>query len=189
MVLFLATIYLTHLSTRLTRRHLGSLETWMTPVGRGFETSVGYLGGGEDHYTQMSTEFGCNGIDLWSSKEPAYGKNGTYGSYTYEAEAIRVIDAHNASEPLFLYMALQVMHAPQEVPAAFSDMYPSPQYDSDYAIMNGMASMADQILTNVTGALQQKGMWATTLLIHTSDNGGPAGRLASGHSGNNWPLR
>ena len=65
---FLATIYQTHLSPRLTRRHLGSLESWMTPVGRGFETSVGYLGGGEDHYTQMSTEFGCNGIDLWSSK-------------------------------------------------------------------------------------------------------------------------
>jgi hypothetical protein len=28
-------------------RHLGMLETWMTPVGRGYETSLGYLGGGE----------------------------------------------------------------------------------------------------------------------------------------------
>jgi arylsulfatase A-like enzyme len=106
--------------------------------------------------------------------------NGTYGSYIYEAEALRVIDAHDASQPLFIYMALQVMHAPQEVPKPFSDKYPSPKYDVDYAIMNGMASMADEVLTNVTTALQHKGMWADTLLVYSSDNGGPAGKLASG---------
>jgi hypothetical protein len=38
----------------------------MTPVGRGFESSVGYLGGGEDHITQIDkSEFGCPGVDLW----------------------------------------------------------------------------------------------------------------------------
>ena len=86
-------------------------------------------------------------------------------------------------------MPLQVMHAPQEVPVQFSDLYPQPKYDMDYAIMNGMASMADAVLGNITVALQKKGMWENTLLVYTSDNGGPAGRLASGHSGNNWPLR
>jgi arylsulfatase I/J len=32
-------------------------------------------------------------------------------------------------------------------------------------------------------------MWSNTLMVYTSDNGGPAGKASSGHSGNNWPLR
>lgn len=145
--------------------HLGALEQWMAPVGRGFETSLGTLGGGEDHYTQMSTEFGCDGVDLFNSTAPAYGRNGTYGSYIYEPEGRRIVAFHNPAEPLFLYMALQVMHAPQEVPTAFSDRYPQPTYDQDYAILNGMASMADEVLGNMSAALQAKGMWDDTLLV------------------------
>lgn len=55
--------------------------------------------------------------------------------------------------------------------------------------MNGMAAVADEVLGNVTSALRARGMWARTLLLHSSDNGAPAGLLSSGHSGNNWPLR
>lgn len=171
--------------------HLGLLEKWMTPVGRGFETSLGYLGGGEDHYTQMSTEYGCSKdvVDLYKSDAPAIGYNGTYGAHIYNAEGLRIIAEHDVTTPLFLYMALQDMHAPQQVPQQYSDLYPSPPYDSDYAIMNGMASCADSVLENVSNAMKANGMWDNTLLIYTADNGGPAGRLASGHSGNNWPLR
>jgi arylsulfatase A-like enzyme len=81
------------------------------------------------------------------------------------------------------------MHAPQEVPKQYSDLYPSPKYSPDYAIMNGMASIADEAFGNVTAALKAKGMWENTLIAYTSDNGGPAGQASSGHSGNNWPLR
>ena len=81
------------------------------------------------------------------------------------------------------------MHAPQEVPSRFSSLYDPSTYSDDYAIMNGMAAAADEVLGNVTAALQVKRMWNTTLLVYTSDNGGPAGELSSGHSGNNFPLR
>ena len=116
--------------------------------------------------------------------------NGTYAAYIYSTEGERLIAEHDPlSGPLFIYFASQVMHAPQEVPACFSDLYPSPKYSSDYAIMNGMASAADEVLGNTTQALKDRGMWENTLLIYTSDNGGPAGQLSSGHSGNNFPLR
>ena len=36
-------------------------------------------------------------------------------------------------------------HAPQEVPEKFSDLHPPPGYYEDYAIMNGMASLADEV--------------------------------------------
>ena len=181
--------YATH---QIGKWHLGSLAPWMTPVGRGFDSSLGYLSGGEDHYTQFQTSlgpFGCSGVDLYRSTRPAVGYNGSYASFTYGEEARSIVHAHNASVPLFLYMALQVMHAPQEVPAQYSSLYPAPTYSTDYAVMNGMAAAADEILANVTTVLRGKGMWSNTLLIYTSDNGGPAGQLASGHSGNNFPLR
>eukprot|EP00039_Didymoeca_costata_P026999 m.17182 g.17182 ORF g.17182 m.17182 type:complete len:590 (+) comp5927_c0_seq2:58-1827(+) len=169
--------------------HLGFYYSWMTPVGRGYDTSLGYLGGGEDHYTQQSTEFGCDGVDLYQSVAPAYGLNGTYAAYTYNNEAVRIATQHNLSDPLFMYVALQCMHAPQEVPEKYSNMYNSNVYSDDYAIMNGMATIADEVLGNVTSVFKARGMWENTLLIYTSDNGGPAGELASGHSGNNFPLR
>jgi arylsulfatase I/J len=50
--------------------------------------------------------------------------------------------------------------------------------------MNGMATISDVVLQNLTTALKDRGMWNNTLLIQMSDNGGPAGL-----SGNNYPLR
>ena len=172
-------------------RHLGLLYDWMTPRGRGFDSSLGYLAGGEDHYTQYQQRaqvFGCTGTDLYDTDSPAIGRNGTYGAFIYGQEVRRVIEAHDRTRPLFMYLAPQVMHAPQEVPSRFKALY-AQNHSDDYAIMNGMASAADELLGNATAALKAKGMWNNTLIIATSDNGGPAGRLSSGSSGNNWPLR
>ena len=174
--------------------HLGNLAPWQTPVGRGFDTSFGYLSGVEDHWTQFQGtghDFGCQGVDLFASTKPAFGRNGTgYGSLTHSAEAVKVVNAHDTAAPLFLYVALQVMHGPLQVPSEYSARYHrTGNYSEAYAIANGMATVADEALGNVTAALKAKGMWNTTLLVHTSDNGGPTGRLADGGSANNWPLR
>jgi len=179
--------YATH---QVGKWHLGELQDWMTPVSRGFNTSLGYLTGDEDHYTQMQRSkgpFGCAAVDLWRDDGPAYGRNGTYGEYIYNAEIQRVIRAHDPSVPLFIYAALQSMHAPLEVPSKYSDLYPD--HSDDFKIMNGMASISDEVLGNMTAELKARGMWNSTLIILTSDNGGPAGQASAGHSGNNFPLR
>ena len=57
-----------------------------------------------------------------------------------------------------------------------------------YAISNGMATVTDSILANVTAALKRRGMWNRTLVIHLSDNGGPVWKKMAWHA-NNFPLR
>ena len=63
------------------------------------------------------------------------------------------------------------MHAPVEVPSHYSDMYAA--YTKTYAVSNGMVTVTDEILANVTAALTKRGMWARTLIIHLSDKCGP----------------
>ena len=119
-------------------------------TGRGFDSSLGYLQGSEDHYTQVASYAdGCKGIDLYRSTGPAYGYNGTYSSFLYTREVDRVVEAHvPANGPLMMYVALQVMHAPNAVPVQYSDIYPSPQYSSDYAVYNGMGYAADHVASD-----------------------------------------
>ena len=57
--------------------HLGNTRTALTPNGRGFDTSLGYLGGAEDHYSQINGGCGCgNAIDIWATNTVGYGLNG-----------------------------------------------------------------------------------------------------------------
>ena len=47
----------------------------------------------------------------------------------------------------------------------------------------GMIAAVDESIGKVTQALQAHGLWSKTLIIFSSDNGGPADHA------NNWPLR
>jgi arylsulfatase A-like enzyme len=166
---------------------------WQLPVNRGFNASFGFLGGGEDHITQagMPMEWGCAGTDLWQSHGPATGMNGTYSGYLYNDAAVRVIEQHPDPDthPLFIYLALQTMHAPLEAPSCFSDLYPESKYTHTYAVSNGMATVSDSVLANVTAALKKRGMWERTLIVHLSDNGGPVAAGCGSSHANNYPLR
>ena len=53
---------------------------------------------------------------------------------------------------------------------------------------NAMANVMDQGLGNVTRTIKShRGLWAQTLLVFSSDNGGPVN--AGQGAGNNYPLR
>ena len=87
-----------------------------------------------------------------------------------------------------MYLALQCAHAPNE-PDVFAGLYSSDQHSEDYIDYNGMISAVDSTVGNVTSALKATNQWKNTLLVFTSDNGGPSGGSVSGASANNWPLR
>lgn len=59
--------------------HLGMSNEAMTPQSRGFDESLGFFAGSEDHYTQIRKECVAR-PDLWDTDGPAVGMNNTgYG--------------------------------------------------------------------------------------------------------------
>ena len=160
---------------------------WMTPVGRGFDSSFGFLGGSEDHFlhTTGGGLFGCNSnrtsraVDLYRSN--ASGAewcldhvgdrhcSGTHGAYLFNAETQDIIAAHDASRPLFLYVATQDAHGPDQITAEYSELFNS-SFTSDFAVYNGMVAAADDLYGNMTRALRAKDMYEKTLIILSADN-------------------
>ena len=73
--------YATHL---VGKWHAGGATFKQIPIGRGFDTSFGYLNAANDYYNE--THGHCNTtqmVDLWDSDKPAIGLNGT-GTDHYE---------------------------------------------------------------------------------------------------------
>ena len=74
------------------------------------------------------------GIDYWVgsnvSGAPAFGRNGTYNAYNFNNEAVQIVANHPKASPLFLYLALQNAHDPNQAEArldAFAPRFPSIQ--------------------------------------------------------------
>ena len=176
------------------KSHLGARSIAHLPVNRGFDQHFGFLGGGEDHFTQVSGEDPVVGdlVDLWRDHGPAFGENGTFSGYLYSREAERVIHAHAAahgadgsSTPLFMYLAWHLVHSPLEVPTLYFD--PRCADNHQRQLYHGMTTALDEGVGNVTQALRDTGMFENALIIFYADNGGPL--VTTGMSGNNWPLR
>eukprot|EP00666_Eupelagonemidae_sp_cell4sb_P001837 gene1837-6668_t len=219
--------YHTHM---LGKWHCGMASHAHTPHGRGFDTSLGYFEGAEDHFTACQCpETMCSGpnnaytyernssagnrcalsidtskgqaaspmplrpgtdtirysgtgfTDLWATDRPAYGINGTeYNGYIFTREAVRIITAHPAADPLFIYFAAQNNHAPLQVPEQYALRYPASQ-NWARRVYNGMTSFWDESVGNITRALKGAGLWADTLMIMSGDNGGPVYWTDIGH--------
>ena len=116
------------------------------------------------------------------------------GTEVFAARAEQLIGAHDPSTPLFLYTPFQAVHAPIEVPAKW--VAPYTHLDPNRQQFAGMLAALDAAMGRIQAALTARGMWRDTLLIFTTDNGGPVGSLhghphgIGGATGSqNWPLR
>lgn len=114
---------------------------------------------------------------------PRYGLNGTYNAFMYTKHAEAIIAGSDPSKPLFVYIAWQETHVPNEVPLE----YENPAID--FALRRtyeGMAHCMDQGIGNITAALRSKGIFDKTLIVFSADNGGREDGI---FGGNNYPLR
>ncbi|XP_077979359.1 arylsulfatase B-like [Glandiceps talaboti] len=170
--------YATHM---VGKWHLGYCKWSYTPTERGFDSFYGYYNGFEDHYNHSIGDY----LDLHDNRLPDWSQNGTYSTYLYSDKAIDVITSHNQSKPLFMYLALQSVHGPLEVPDEYYNLYPFIE-QKNRRVKSAMITAMDDVVRNVVTALEDFGLWNNTLLVFTSDNGGS---IKPKHAGNNWPLR
>lgn len=174
--------------------HLGHSSWEQTPTFRGFDSFFGYYLGGQDYYTHRQQ----NRYDLRWDKEPNCGagcsvlrdETGNYSTHVYTREAISRIREHRNSErPLFLYLAYQAVHNPNAVPEEYTTRYSSNMmWDGKRKTYAGMLTAADEGIGNVTAALKEYGLWENSLVVFTTDNGGPT-EVCAVQGSSNFPLR
>ncbi|XP_067932396.1 arylsulfatase B-like [Watersipora subatra] len=171
--------------------HLGMYKKEYLPVNRGFDTFYGYYHGMEDYFShrrcaQPFPQSYC-GLDLHNGTTKDIGKNNTYSAHVFTEEAMRLIQLQSKkSSPMFMYLAYQNVHQPQQVPAQYENQYEAIE-NEQRRILAGQVSVLDEAISNVTEALKEAGMWDNTIFIFSSDNGGNT--QAMGGVGCNYPLR
>ena len=110
-------------------------------------------------------------------------KDEGYSTHLLAKEACRIVRESEAGKPLFLYLPFNAVHGPFQAP----DEYLKP-----YAKLNGvrrtyagMVAAMDEAIGQVIAVLKEKGLLENTLILFSSDNGGPS----PGKVTDNGPLR
>ncbi|CAH1795740.1 unnamed protein product [Owenia fusiformis] len=163
--------------------HLGFCKWEYTPTYRGFDTFLGYYNGEEHYFSHDYTYQNKKGFDLRNNTKPLREATGDYSANIYATRAIEILENHNKSKPLFLYLPFQSVHAPLEVPERYKDLYPAVKTQARRTYL-AMVSALDEAVGNITDTLKKYGYMDDTLIVFTTDNGGPVNWGA-----NNWPLR
>ncbi|XP_067935377.1 arylsulfatase B-like [Watersipora subatra] len=177
--------------------HLGFFMKELTPLYRGFDSFYGYYLGAEDYvdHTAWATA-GYWGFDYRDGLAVDHSANGSYSTELFATRAEKIIANHNTSQPLFLFLPTQAVHSgdpvdsghnPLEAPKKYTDRFPHIT-DPNRKLFAGMVAALDDAIGNVTAALKARGMMENTVIIFSTDNGGPAAGFDMNHA-NNWPLR
>ncbi|XP_025084343.1 LOW QUALITY PROTEIN: arylsulfatase B-like [Pomacea canaliculata] len=168
--------YATHM---VGKWHLGFCNWNCTPTFRGFDSFLGYYNAQEDYYDRVFQGY----YDFHDNTTRSTKQNGTYSTFVFQERVREIVSRHNPAQPLFLYLPLQSVHAPLEVPKEYYNMYPNID-NEDRRVFSGMVTAMDDVIGNLTSYLTARGMYNDTLFVLTADNGG-------GYSmeGNNYPLR
>ena len=195
-------------SAHVGKWHGGLAHPFNTPVGRGFNSSFGYLGAVNDYFDMSAWEQCPEKAltqDLWyqnaTTAGPAFDRLNRRGcsaaaqntsgcvheEYLFRDQALGLIAAHDPATPLFLNYAPHLVHAPLEAPAAYLEKFAFIP-DKARAAYAAMVNMLDDVVGDVADALKARGMWESTIFLVWSDNGGPI--YMNGSAGaNNYPLR
>jgi arylsulfatase A-like enzyme len=154
--------------------HLGEFEKAYQPNARGFDHQYGHFFGMLDYYTHDR----MNKLDWYRNGEPL--KEEGYTTHLIAKEACKVISSGDQSKPLFLYVPFNGVHSPFQVPDSY--LKPYAHLKGNRQKLAGMLAAVDEAIGQIEAALKQAGRLENTLIVFSSDNGGPP-------PGDNTPLR
>lgn len=159
--------------------HVGFRSNGLTPTSRGFDSFLGTWHCCTDYYKH--TYFGDHAVampvmDLARSRAPGgqlsadYGSVGQYSTLLYANETARIIRAHEKPMGLYVYLAFQAVHGPNQVPEYFAARYNAAHPDKH--VYEGMVTAVDAAVAKVVQACRAAHLWDSTLMVFHSDNGG-----------------
>ena len=153
--------------------HLGFTQTNL-PTARGFDTFYGFLDGAMAYTPQ-----GASGArSLMRGTEPA-----PMPAHTTEAfsnEAVNYIDA-NKDRPFFIYASYNAVHAPLQATAPYLARFASVSDPKRRTYLAMLAALDDGV-GKIVEAVERNGLANNTLIVFTSDNGGPTWQTTSSNA-------
>lgn len=153
--------------------HLGHADRKYWPLQRGFDYQYGPILGEIDYFTHSA-----HGKVDWYRNNELVNEEG-YVTTLLGQDAVRLIDEHDATTPLFLYLAFTAPHAPYQAPAEYLDQYQNIT-DPNRRAYAAMTTVMDDQIGQVLEALDRRGMRDNTLIVFQSDNGGPRSAKVTG---------
>ncbi|XP_049543206.1 arylsulfatase B-like [Anopheles darlingi] len=172
--------------------HLGHYQLRYTPLQRGFDSHTGFWTGHQHANDHTAVEHGHWGLDMRRGYDVAYDLHGQYTTHVLGEEGVRIIGRHNTSQPLFLYVAYGAVHSANPY-----DFLPAPDETVDELadIVNykrrkfaAMMVELDRTVGSLVQALHTRQMLENTIIVFSTDNGGPAEGF-NYNAASNWPLR
>ena len=164
--------------------HLGYTPETM-PLGQGFASTFGHMGGCIDNYSHFFYWNGPNRHDLWRDGQMIW-EDGQYFPDLMVRECCQFLQ-QNREGPFFLYWALNIPHYPMQGTAKWRAHYrdfPSPR--RQYATL---VSTLDEKIGEVLDKLTELGLAENTLVIVQSDHGHSVEERAFFGGGNAGDLR
>jgi arylsulfatase A-like enzyme len=163
--------------------HLGHGKTEYWPRQRGFDHFYGALVGEIDHFKHAS-----HGVKDWYRNNEPLVEEG-FDNTLFGNEAARLIEAHDKTKPLFIYLAFTAPHSPFQAPDEYVKRYETVA-DEQRRLYSAMVTAMDDSIKHVLDALDKAGMRDNTVIVFQSDNGGVRSAMFAGESkvGNNLPA-
>lgn len=157
--------------------HLGEFRPAYLPTKRGFDHQYGLWFGAIDYFTHKR-----DGMLDWHRNDQPCDDAG-YSTHLIAEEACRMIRERDTARPLFLYLPFNAVHGPLQVPESYKKPYTKlSKFRTSYA---GMLAAMDEAIGRVVTALEEQHMTDNTLILFSSDNGGPKPGVVT----DNGPLR
>jgi len=164
--------------------HLGYTPATM-PLGQGFDSSFGHMGGCIDNYSHFFYWNGPNRHDLWRDGKEVF-HDGQFFPDLLVDEMQRLL-TEKSEQPLFVYWAINVPHYPYQGTDKWRKHYAdlgTPR--REYA---AFVSTLDEKLGEVLATLEETGQRENTIVVFQSDHGHSTEERAFFGGGSAGPYR
>lgn len=150
--------------------HLGFMP-FHAPTARGFDFYYGTLLGAMAYVPDGAS--GSKTVLRGTEIEPMPA----HVTEAFGGEAVSFIE-QNKNDPFFLYVSFTAVHAPMQTTQSYLDRFPNVS-DPKRRIYLGMLAAMDDAIGNIVAAIDDNGLAENTLIMFSSDNGGPTWQTTS----------